>query len=336
MKAIVCKSPGLLTWIDKDIPESKEGEVLVKIKRIGICGTDLHAYDGTQPFFSYPRILGHELAAEVAEATDEFNIGDEVVVVPYWVKEEDQAVRRNKSNCSRHMQVLGVHLDGGMQEWISVPRELLLEADGISLEQMAMVECMGIGAHAVRRAHIEKGDKVLVIGAGPIGVGVIQFAQIAGAEVIVMDLDEHRLAYCKNSLGVAYTLNPGKIPSVEDQLLAWTDGEFPYIAFDVTGSQRSMQNAFNYVAHGGSLIYVGLIKGDIQFYDPDFHKKELTLKSSRNATMDDLAYVIECMRNGSIESEAFITHKVPFEEAIDTFPSLLNKENHVMKAMILL
>lgn len=336
MKAIICEAPQKLVMKDMDIPEVRNEEVLVKIRRIGICGTDLHAYEGNQPFFSYPRILGHELAVEIVEDSGGWKSGEQVVVVPYWVQGEDQAVRRNKANCSKHLQVIGVHVDGGMREYMTIPPELLLKADGIQLEQMAIVECMGIGAHAVRRANITAGDKVLVIGAGPIGVGLIQFAQIAGGEVIVMDLSEKRLAYCQTHLNVTHTINPGTIQSVEQALKDRTAGELPYIVFDATGNRFSMESAFSYVAHGGTLIFVGLIKGEIQFYNPMFHKKELSLLSSRNATIEDLNYVISCMRAGKLETEVFITHKVPFLEAMDSFPQWISKDSGVMKAMLTL
>ena len=181
MKNIVCETPGDFQLKDKEAPKAMHGEALLKIKRIGICGTDLHAYAGNQAFFSYPRILGHELAAEVLAIGPNqkyIKVGDKVVVMPYVSCDNCIACKNGKPNCCTNIKVLGVHTDGGMQEIINLPNNLLLPANNLKWEEMAIVEPLAIGAHALRRAQIKPGEIISVIGCGPIGIGMMKLAQL--------------------------------------------------------------------------------------------------------------------------------------------------------------
>jgi 2-desacetyl-2-hydroxyethyl bacteriochlorophyllide A dehydrogenase len=307
------------------------------VKRIGICGTDLHAYRGRQPFFTYPRILGHELSGVIEEidARDGgFRVGDKVCVIPYLHCGECQACRRGKTNCCENIQVMGVHADGGMREWISVPISHLILANELSYEESAVVETLSIGAHAVRRASPGPQDKVLVIGAGPIGLGVMMAAVRQGATVAAMDMVEHRLDFCRRWAGVEMALTGEG--DVEEKLRQHFDGELPNIVFDATGNKASMERAFHYAAHGGTLVYVGLVRDDLTFHDPLFHARELTLLASRNATREDFEYVMKAMADGAVDAGAFVTHRVPFERVPDEFESWLNPASNVIKAMAVL
>ena len=335
MKSIVCEEPFKFKMTDIEPPTRGEGEALIDIRRIGICGTDLHAYQGNQPFFSYPRVLGHELSGVITEIGDNpegLKAGDEVVIAPYLACGKCIACRDGKTNCCTALSLIGVHQDGGMCETISMPTGQLLKADGLSLEQMATVECLGIGAHAVRRAQIQPGEFTLVIGAGPIGIGAMHFARIAGADVIAMDINDQRLAYCQHKLGVKHTINALNDP--HGQLKKITDGDYPTKVLEATGSPKSMQAAFEYVAHGGSYILIGFAKADITFHDPEFHKRETSLLASRNATIDDMKNVIKALADGEIETDTFITHRVPFDDMLDHFESWLKPETQVIKAMV--
>lgn len=320
---------------DIPAPTRRDGEALINIRRIGICGTDLHAYQGNQPFFTYPRVLGHELSgviAEVGENLEGLKTGDEVLIVPYLACGDCIACRQGKTNCCIALSLIGVDQDGGMCETISMPTKQLLKAPGLSLEQMAIGECLAIGAHAVRRAQIQPGEFTLVVGAGPIGMGAMQFARIAGADVIAMDINDQRLAYCQFNLGVKHTINALNDP--HGQLKKITGGEYPTKVIEATGSPESMQTAFDYVAHGGSYILIGFTKADITFNDPEFHKRETSLLASRNATIDDFKTVITAISDGKIETDSFITHRVPFDEMIENFESWLKPETQVIKAMV--
>ncbi|MCY3832914.1 MAG: zinc-binding alcohol dehydrogenase family protein [Chloroflexi bacterium] len=338
MKAIVLEQPGQLDLRDIAAPaDPGPNEALVRVNRVGICGTDLHAYGGNQNFFSYPRIMGHELAVEVVAigATDselDYAVGDRCCVIPYLHCGDCIACRRGKSNCCTGMQVLGVHVDGGMREAFLVPVDKLLKADGIPVEQLALVEMLCIGAHAAKRARIAPGEKALVIGAGPIGLATAQFAKIAGADVMVMEVNQQRLEFCAEVLGVERLVDARKQPLEQvEQLLG---GDLPTVVFDCTGNAKSMEAAFEFVAHGGSLVLVGHVTGDISFSDPHFHSHELTLLASRNATPEDFSWVIESLRAGAINLAPWITHQATPESIVAEFPTWLDPATGVIKALL--
>lgn len=335
MRTIVCEEPNRLVMTETERPVLREGEALVKIKRIGICGTDLHAYKGNQPYFTYPRILGHELSGEIVDIQDnetDLTCGDLVTVMPYRYCGTCVACRQGKTNCCTSLNVLGVHEDGGMREYMAVPTNLLLKADGLTPEQAAIVECLCIGAHAVRRASIVPGEFVLVIGAGPIGLGVMKFAKLAGAKVIALDINEDRLDYCKQWVPADYVVNAKNDPAAKIKEI--TQGDNPTVVLDATGNVASMEQAAQYVAHTGRLIYVGLVKSRISFDDPDFHKRELSILSSRNATREDFEYVMLSIRSGRIDTDSFITHRVDLDHMISTYETWLKPESGVIKAMV--
>ena len=334
MEALFCTTPGLFEYKQVDKPQLKEGHSIIKIKRIGVCGTDLHAFEGTQPFFEYPRILGHELAAEFVEGDAEgFTKGDAVTIVPYFHCGSCIACRSGKPNCCVQLKVCGVHQHGGMVEYLSVPSYSLLHSEGLSFDELALVEPLAIGAHGVRRAGVSQGDNVLVIGAGPIGLGIIEFARIAGGNVIAADVNEQRLAFCREHLKVADAINVAT-EDVLQRLKEITDGEMPTVVIDATGNLKAINQAFQYLAHGGRYVLVGLQKGEIAFSHPEFHKREATLMSSRNATTDDFKHVITSMQKGLVNPSTYITHRVHFSKVKDEFHKWLQPSTGVIKAMI--
>lgn len=336
MKSIICEAVNAWSREESEAPTLTHGHAIVKIKRIGICGTDQHAFRGNQPFFTYPRILGHELAGIIEEIGDNdlgFNRGDQVGVIPYLHCGGCVACRNGRTNCCTAMRVMGVHVDGGMRELLSVPVTHLIRAEGLTLDQTAVLEPLSIGAHAVRRADLRAGETVLVIGAGPIGLGVMAFAKYAGAKVIAMDINDQRLAFCREWAKVDETVN-GLSEDPRTRLESLTAGDYPTVVFDATGNAQSMQQAFEYVAHGGKLVYVGLVKADISFHDPEFHKREMTLLGSRNATPEDFENVLEAVKSGAIDVDRFITHRAPFDSLPDAFEEWLKPESKVIKAMV--
>ena len=335
MNTLVCTTPGQFAYQQGVKPVSAPGRAIINIKRIGICGTDLHAFEGVQPFFTYPRILGHELAGEFIEAdgAPDFTPGENVTFIPYFNCGTCIACRSGKTNCCANLQVSGVHIDGGMVEYLSVPSYSLVHGDGLSVDALALVEPLSIGAHGVRRAAVEPGEFVLVVGAGPIGLGVMEFARIAGGNVIAMDINESRLAFCQEKLRVAYTIN-AQSADITEQLRTITNGDMPTVIIDATGSQRAINNSFQYMAHGGRYVLVGLQKGDVCVSHPEFHKREATLMSSRNATRQDFEHVIACIKKGLISPTTYITHRVTFGQVRDTFASWLDPANGVIKAMV--
>jgi len=335
MKTLVCTTPGTLEYKTGQKPALTKGHAIIKIKRIGICGTDLHAFEGTQPYFEYPRILGHELAGELVEFDDApgFKIGEQVTFIPYFNCGTCIACRSGKPNCCVSLKVCGVHIDGGMTEYLSVPSYSLVHGEGLSYDELALVEPLAIGAHGIARANINPGEFVLITGAGPIGLGAIEFAKIAGAKVIVMDVNNGRLEFCKRHLKIVHTINALE-PNVLKQLKEITGGDMPTVVIDATGSQKAINNAFQYMAHGGRFVLIGLQKGEISFSHPEFHKREATLMSSRNATREDFEHVIACMKSELIDPKTYITHRVNFDEVKRDFESWLDPATGVIKAMV--
>ncbi|TDG36246.1 zinc-binding alcohol dehydrogenase family protein [Pedobacter changchengzhani] len=337
MKVITLNKPGEWKSSEAPIPTKNLGkdEVLVKVKKIGVCGTDLHAFKGSQPFFSYPRILGHELAVEVVEIGNEVKnvaIGDLCCVEPYYNDIEGQAVRRGKTNCGEHLKVLGVHVDGGMQEYFTYPSKFLHKSATLSPDQLVLIEPLAIGYHAVDRAQITANDIVLVIGAGPIGLSVALFAKLSNARVIAMDVDENKLKKCKAITGITDTLMATENTLAD--LTTLLNGDLPTIIIDATGNSASMMNTFNLVAAGGTIVFVGLFLGDVTFNDPNFHKKELTLKASRAAMSEDFDKIIKLMETGKIDTQLFITHRINFDQVTSEFEKLYAYGGDLVKAVI--
>jgi 2-desacetyl-2-hydroxyethyl bacteriochlorophyllide A dehydrogenase len=335
MKSLICTGPGNFEYMPVEPPVLTPGHAIIKIKRIGICGTDLHAFEGTQPYFEYPRILGHELAGELVQADNApgFEPGDAVSIIPYFNCGTCIACRSGKPNCCVNIKVCGVHIDGGMTEYLSVPSYSLVHGNGLSFDELALIEPLAIGAHGINRAGVRDGEFVLVIGAGPIGLGTIEFARIAGAKMIAMDVNEDRLRFCRDRLKLEYTIN-ALSQNVTEQLREITNGDMVTVVIDATGNQNAINNAFNYMSHGGRYVLIGLQKGEVKFSHPEFHKREGTLMSSRNATRSDFEQVMNAMKNGLIDPLNYITHRIDFDHLKNEFPSLIKPETGVIKAMV--
>lgn len=337
MLHVSLQTPGLFACGDEPEPTPGPGEALVRVHRIGVCGTDLHAFAGRQPFFTYPRILGHELGVEIIDPGDApgaLRAGDRCAVEPYLTCGHCIACRRGKTNCCTSLKCLGVHTDGGMRPLLALPGAKLHCSTKLDYDQLALIETLGIGAHAVERAELERGEFVLVIGAGPIGLGVVQFAHAAGARVAVLDVSERRLQFCREHLGVqrTHTLLAG--PDAAASLVALGEGDLPTAVFDATGNAASMASTFELAAHGGRIVFVGLIQGDVSFSDPNFHRRELTLHASRNATADTFREIIRLVEAGRIDTRPWITHRFALEDTPRIFPKEIAGNPAVLKAMI--
>jgi 2-desacetyl-2-hydroxyethyl bacteriochlorophyllide A dehydrogenase len=338
MLQISLEEPGRFAVREGPEPSLASGDALVRVHRIGVCGTDLHAFAGRQPFFHYPRILGHELGVEIVDPGDDphgLKAGDRCAVEPYLTCGRCIACRRGKTNCCNELKCLGVHTDGGMRPFITIPSRKLHRSTRLDYDQLALIETLGIGAHAVERAAIQEDDFVLVIGAGPIGLSVIQFARLSGATLAVMDMSERRLTFAREQLGVRETLAPGATATdTADALRAIGNGELPTIVIDATGSAASMAATFELAANGGRIVFVGLIQGDVAFSDPNFHRRELTLCASRNATAQTFREIIALVEAGRIDTQPWITHRFSLAETPAVFPASIAGNPAVLKAMI--
>ncbi len=333
MKAIVCDQPHTLSVVERQPPVRNPGEVMVRIRRVGLCGTDFHIYTGNQPYLNYPRVMGHELSGEVADADagSPFHAGQLVTINPYLSCGHCIACRKGKPNCCVNIQVMGVHIDGGMTEFVCVPEGAIVDAQGLSLEQAAMVEFLSIGAHAVRRADLRTGERVLVVGAGPIGIAAALAARLAGAEVSLIDTMAQRLAYARDKLGFAEVAEVGE--SLADWIARRTGGENFDCVFDATGSARAIESGFKHVAHGGRYVLISVVKDTIAFSDPEFHKREMMLIGSRNATRQDFQYVIDRIRDGGIPADVLNTHRFELEDMPTVVPQYIENLGSVMKAI---
>jgi 2-desacetyl-2-hydroxyethyl bacteriochlorophyllide A dehydrogenase len=337
MRTIFLERPGVLRAADTAPPaEPDHGAALVRVRRIGVCGTDTHAWHGRQPFFTFPRILGHELGVEIVATGPgvvDLRAGDRCAVEPYLDCGRCPACRRGRGNCCERLQVLGVHTDGGMRELIEVPAAKLHVSPGLDFDRLALVETICVGAHAVERAGIQAGTRVLVMGAGPIGLGVAEVARGRGAEVILGDINAARLAFARDRLGFTRTLAVGT-DGLETAVRDAFDGELPATVVDATGNARSMESAFGLVAHAGTLVFVGLVQSAISFQDPDLHRRELTVLASRNALPADFASVIAAMEAGRIDVRPWITHRAALDDVPERFPQWADPASAVVKAVI--
>ncbi len=336
MNTLILDKPEQFRFAQTDEPAAPPvGHALVRVHRVGICGTDWHAYRGRQPFFSYPRVLGHELGVVVEKVNDpasDLKPGDRCSVEPYLNCGHCIACRRGKSNCCVNLQVLGVHVDGGMRERITLPANKLHRSSKLSLEQLALVETLGIGCHAVDRAAAEPGEWVLVIGAGPIGLSIIPFAKANGSRVIVADVSESRLDFCRKHMGADETIDArGDILAA---LKTITSNDLPTLVLDATGAPPSMAKTFDFVAPGGRIVFVGLFQGEVSFNDPNFHRREITLLASRNSRPADFKRIIKLVEDGAVDTTPWITHRATCNMLIETLPSWLTPEANVIKAMI--
>ncbi|GKV95673.1 zinc-binding alcohol dehydrogenase family protein [Pectobacterium aroidearum] len=335
MNTLICQEPKKLVWKKREIPIPGEGETLIKIKSVGICGTDIHAWGGNQPFFSYPRVLGHEICGEVVDTgknVHQFKKGQQVAVIPYVACQQCPACKSGRTNCCEKISVIGVHQDGGFSEYLAVPATNVLLAEGIDPQAAALIEPYAISAHAVRRAKVLQGEQVLVVGAGPIGLGAAAIAKADGAHVVVADTSAARREHVIAHLNLSVV-----DPSAEDfeaQLRAEFGGSLAEKVIDATGNQHAMNNTINLIRHGGSIVFVGLFKGDLQFSDPDFHKKETTMMGSRNATPEDFAKVGRLMSEGKLTAEMMLTHRYPFSTLADIYEKDVINNRELIKGVI--
>lgn len=339
MKAIQLEKPQSFRKIEIEEPAPPAaGEALVRVHRIGICGTDYGGYLGKMPFFSYPRIPGHELGVEVlavGESVDNVRPGDRCSVEPYINCQRCYACRRGHTNCCEVHKTLGVMCDGGMCERMLVPARKLHVSRKLSFDQLALVETLAIGCHAVDRGAPRAGEHVLVIGAGPIGLSAVEFVKVAGAKCIVLDVNEARLAFCKKTMEVDHTIVAKGDGSELATLAEITGGQLADAVIDATGSSQSMSRALDFCAIAGRLVYVGITQQELSFlHAPVMHRRELTILASRNALSRDFARIIELIENGRIDTQPWITHHAAFDEMIAQFPAWLRPESGVIKAVV--
>ncbi|PJG85197.1 zinc-binding alcohol dehydrogenase family protein [Conservatibacter flavescens] len=333
MKVLICNAPYSFSYQGMPEPVVGDDDVLIKVTAVGICGTDIHAYAGNQPFFEYPRVLGHEVSGRITSIGSQvknYQVGQRVALVPYLSCGQCEACKSGKTNCCETLSVLGVHQDGGFAEFLAVPESNVLSvADSVDDISAALIEPFAISAHAVRRAQIQANDDVLVVGAGPIGLGAAAIALADGANVVVADTSMERRQHIEKRLNLP-TVDPLN-QNIED----FFHGRLPLVVIDATGNQKAMSNAVNFIRHGGRIVFVGLFKGNLEINDPDFHKKETTMLGSRNATYEDFAKVQRLMAEGKLSAEMMLTHQFHFDELAEVYEEKIIRNTALLKSVIL-
>jgi 2-desacetyl-2-hydroxyethyl bacteriochlorophyllide A dehydrogenase len=320
MRQIVLRNPGEFVKREVSVPTLSPGEALVRIRKVGVCGSDFHAFTGSHPIYTYPRVLGHELAGEIVEVSaNDFGIrtGDRCAIEPYISCGQCKPCKAGRTNCCEKLRVIGIHVDGGMQEFLPVPLSLLYKSENLSLEELALVETLGIGAHAVSRSQIGQGQSALVVGAGPIGLAVAEFARAAGAGVCIVEKSQ----WCRDfaiSLGMRAVAEPG--------------GLLSDVVFDATGSAASMSQSLCYVAAGGSLVFVGLTKEPVTLNDSLLHTREVTIYASRNSR-GQFRRIIRMLEESEIKTVPWITDRMALSQVPTEFKDLSSRPT-LIKAIV--
>lgn len=315
MKSIRLTQPGDICVQDIPAPRRAPGEVLIRVRSAGICGSDIGAYKGVNPLVTYPRIIGHEIAGEVIEAEPgdaDFSSGDRVIIEPYVYCGKCYPCSIGHTNCCEHLTVRGVHIEGGMAEVISHPRHLLHKVPaGIAWELVPMAEPLVIAMHAITQAQVKAGEHVVVTGAGQIGLLAAQYALTLSAIPIVVDPVEERLALAR-SLGVPYTVNPATADALAE-IGRTTSGRLAEAVIEASGDARAIRGAIDYVSYAGRIALVGWPKNDIALPTALFTKKELTVRGSRNS-VGQFPESLRLIAEGKINVKALITCTVPADD----------------------
>jgi 2-desacetyl-2-hydroxyethyl bacteriochlorophyllide A dehydrogenase len=338
MRAIQIVEPKRLKEISVEAPDSPgPGQALVRTHRMGVCGTDISCYLGKFPFFAFPRIPGHELGVEVlavGAGVENVKVGDACSVEPYLHCGQCYACRKGAGNCCANLKVIGVMMDGGLCEKFLIRADKLHSSKQLSMDQLALVETLAIGCHASQRSEASKNDRVLIIGAGPIGIATLEFVRLTGAAITVMDMNSTRLDFIRQTYSIDRLIEVSQQKSGIEEARELTGGDLFDIVIDATGNRFSMSGAFQFVAPTGRLVYVGITQDEIVFKHPALHRPEVTLLASRNALPKDFPYIIGLIEDGTIQTDPWITHRTDLDHVVNDFDSFTRPENGVLKAII--
>lgn len=315
MRAIVLRQPGSAELVNVPEPQPIKDQILLKVRRVGLCGSDLNSFRGLNPLVSYPRILGHEIAATVAELNPshpEWQPGTPVTVSPYTACGRCASCLRGRPNACQHNQTFGVQRDGALAELISMPADRLYRAD-LSLKELCLVEPLTVGFHAVARGRVTAEDVVAVFGCGGVGLGAIAGAAFRGATVIGVDVDDAKLATARKA-GATHTVNTAA-SDLHEQLAQLTGGRGPDVMIEAIGLPQTFRAAVEEVAFTGRVVYIGYAKKEVAYDTRLFVQKELDILGSRNAQPQDFRDVIQMLEAKRFPVEDAVTHSVPMEEA---------------------
>ncbi len=317
MKAFFITEPGKTAIGEMPCPDMGREDVKLQVRVVGYCGSDLNTYRGKNPMVSYPRIPGHEIAGTVletgADVPDSVRVGMNVTLSPYTNCGVCPACRRQRPNACRDNQTLGVQRDGALTEQIVAPWQKLYLSDALSIEELALVEPLTVGFHAVDRGRVAATDVVAVLGCGAIGLGAIAGAAFRDATVVAVDIDDGKLAIARKA-GATHTVNSAGADSLHERLAELTDGNGPDVVIEAIGLPMTYRAAVEEVAYTGRVVYIGYAKEPVAYETKLFVQKELDVMGSRNA-LGDFASVIQMLEKGAFPVDDVVTRTVPFEQA---------------------
>ncbi len=335
MKTVLIEKPFEIAVTDTPMPEVKEGEALLKILYCGICGADVASYTGNQPFTTYPRIPGHEFSAEIVSIPENdkgLKAGDIVTANPYFNCGGCYSCQRGFVNCCTDNQTMGVQRDGSFCEYIAMPVERIYDGKGLSAKELALVEPFTISYHALHRAAVKPGDKVLVIGAGPIGLFALISAKALGAEVYVADLLDGRLEMALH-FGAAGVINDGKV-NIQEETKRITGGNGFDVCVEACGNSVTFLNCIDCAAFAGNIILIGNGKKETTFLHSILLKKELNVFGSRNSYAKDFMDVIDLMASGKVNALDMVSAVYPMAQADEAFKALVNNDGSLAKVLV--
>jgi len=336
MKVLKIGEPGKVILSEGDKPVAGQGEVLVKLRYVGFCGSDLSTYLGKNPMVNYPRVPGHEISGVIDAigegVPDGFSLMEPVTVVPYTNCGQCPSCRRGRTYACQFNQTLGVQRDGAMQEYIAVPWQKILKAPKLSGLELAMVEPLTVGFHAVDRGRVTDSDTVMVLGCGMIGAGAIVRSVLRGAKVVAVDIDDHKLSLVKD-LGAQHTINSLN-SDLHEEIVKFTGGDGPDVVVEAAGNPITYRAAVEEVAFTGRVVCIGYAGSEVSFATKLFVQKEMDIMGSRNATPEDFRAVISYLERGTFPLDKMITRKVKPEDAPETVQTWADDPGKVMKILL--
>jgi 2-desacetyl-2-hydroxyethyl bacteriochlorophyllide A dehydrogenase len=334
MRALVLQKPGQASIETVPEPVVERGDVLLKVRMVGFCGSDLNSFRGLNPLVSYPRILGHEVSATVVDADDSrLRIGTDVALSPYTSCGKCASCRRKRPNACQFNQTLGVQRDGALSEFIAVPREKLYPAK-LTTKELCLVEPLTVGFHAVSRGRVTADDSVAVFGCGGVGLGAIAGSSSRGARTICVDVDDEKLALARRA-GGTHTINSAP-DRLHDRLLEMTDGRGPDVVIEAVGTPATFRAAVEEVAFAGRVVYIGYAKEPVSYETRLFVQKELDVLGSRNASPEDFAAVIRLLEAGKFPVDEAVSVTVSLDEAPGALRSWSENPTRFKKIMVAL
>ncbi len=338
MRAFVIDTPGSFSLKgDLEKPVINATQVLVSIKKVGFCGSDLNTFRGLNPIVSYPRIPGHEIAAEIvevgAEVPAELKVGAKVLVLPYTTCGECWSCLSGRPNACKNNQTLGVQQDGGMTEYLAVDyKKIVANLDELSFSQIAIVEPLAVGCHAARRAEGKAGETMLVFGCGMVGLGAVLKGSDDGATVIAVDIDDSKLELARK-FGATHTIN-SRTQNLEEEVLRLTGGHGATVAIEAIGFDQTFVAAVDLVAFCGRVVYVGYVKDKVAFDTKKFVMKEIQIRGARNAIKQDFIDVLDLMKKIDLPHDRLISMDVSLDEAGDALQKWSDNPAGITKILV--